>query len=165
MPQYRRSDIPGGTYFFTVVTHRRRPLFHEKPNRDLLGNVIRDCQAKWPFEINAIVLLPDHLHTLWTLPPGDSNYSARWNIIKKFFTKGFLASGGPDRTVSAGKLHEGRKGVWQRRFWEHAIQDEDDFQTYFDYIHYNPVKHELVDSPSEWEPSSFHRWVKEGVYP
>ena len=165
MPNYRRAHIPGGTYFFTVVTHRRRRLFHLEQNRSLLGDAIRNCQRNWPFELNAIVLLPDHLHTIWTLPPGDDNYSARWSIIKKTFTASYLAEGGQDWEVSAGKQREHRRGVWQRRFWEHTIEDEDDFEAHFDYIHYNPVKHQFVRCPREWEPSSFHRWVRKGVYP
>lgn len=131
----------------------------------MLGDVIRECQREWPFDINAIVLLPDHLHAIWTLPPGDANYSGRWSVIKVNFTQRFLASGGRDAPVSAGKQRERRRGVWQRRFWEHTIEDEDDFETHFDYIHYNPVKHKLVKCPGEWEPSSFHRYVKAGVYP
>lgn len=165
MPNYRRAYVPGGTFFFTVVTHRRRLLFHHESNRALLGAVIRDCQRDWPFEINAMVLLPDHLHAIWTLPPGDADYSGRWSVIKLSFTQRFLASGGRDSPVSAGKKRERRRGIWQRRFWEHTIEDEDDFETHFDYIHYNPVKHKLVKCPGEWEPTSFHRWVKAGVYP
>lgn len=115
--------------------------------------------------MNAIVLLPDHLHALWTLPPGDGNYSGRWSVIKKNFTLRFLASGGKDNVVSDGKLREGRRGIWQRRFWEHTVQDEDDFQVHFDSIHFNPVKHGLAKCPREWEPSSFHRYVAKGVYP
>jgi putative transposase len=151
MPNYRRAHIPGGTFFFTVVTHQRRRLFHLPGNRILLGQVIRECRHVWPFEMNAIVLLPDHVHAIWTLPHGDENYSGRWSFIKKNFTTQFLARGGRDAPVSAGKQHERRRGVWQRRFWEHTIQDEADFQTHFDYIHYNPVKHKLVKCPSDWD--------------
>jgi putative transposase len=115
--------------------------------------------------MNAIVLLPDHLHAIWTLPRGDDNYSGRWSVIKKNFTTRYLASGGWDAAVSAGKSRERRRGVWQRRFWEDTIEDEDDFQAHFDYVHYNPVKHKLVKCPRDWEPSSFHRWVKASVYP
>ena len=115
--------------------------------------------------MNAIVLLPDHLHTIWTLPPGDVNFSGRWSIIKKEFTSKYLSSGGRDHDVSSGKQREHRRGIWQRRFWEHTIESESDFEIHFDYIHYNPVKHKLVDSPREWDHSSFHRWVREGVYP
>jgi putative transposase len=165
MPNYRRSHTPGGTFFFTVVTHRRRRVFDAPSSRALLGEVIRECQKDWPFEVHAIVLLPDHLHTLWTLPRGDENYSGRWSAIKKTFTSRFLAGGGADWRVSAGKQREQRRGIWQRRFWEHTIEDEDDFEAHFDYIHYNPVKHKLVRCPGDWEPSSFHRWVKRGVYP
>lgn len=165
MPNYRRAHVPGGTFFFTVVTYQRRRLFHIAENRALLREVIRECQRDWPFEMNAIVLLPDHLHAIWTLPSGDENYSARWSVIKKTFTTRFLANGGDDPQVSAGKQRERRRGVWQRRFWEHTIEDEDDFETHFDYIHFNPVKHQFVKCPGDWEPSSFHRWVKAGVYP
>ena len=165
MPNYRRAHVPGGTYFFTVVTHRRRRLFHLPNSRKLLGESIRQCQQDWPFEVNAIVLLPDHLHAIWTLPPGDENYSGRWSVIKKNFTSQFLADGGEDWSVSEGKQREKRRGVWQRRFWEHVIEDEQDFQTHFDTIHFNPVKHQLAKCPGDWGVSSFYRWVKQGVYP
>ena len=95
---------------------------------------------------------------------GDTNFSARWSVIKKEFTKSFLAAGGTDHAVSDGKQRERRRGVWQRRFWEHTIEDEDDFETQFDYIHYTPVKHGLAKCPKEWSASSFHRWVEQGVY-
>ncbi|MCC7421716.1 MAG: transposase [Planctomycetaceae bacterium] len=120
MPDSRRADVPGGTFFFTVVTHRRRRLFAEADNRTLLGQVLRECQDAWPFEIHAIVLLPDHLHAIWSLPPGDTNYSARWSVIKKTFTIRSLEAGGRDLSVSPGKQREGRKGIWQRRFREHS---------------------------------------------
>ena len=162
---YRRAKIEGGTYFFTVVTHRRRRLFHEPANRELLGDVIRECRREWPFEMNAIVLLPDHLHAIWTLPQGDTNYSGRWSVIKKNFTTRFLSAGGADWKVSTGKRRENRRGVWQPRFWEHVIEDAEDFDVHFDYIHYNPVKHKFVRCPRDWEPTSFHRWVRQGVYP
>lgn len=165
MPNDRRSYLPGGTYFFTVVTHRRRRLFHHVRNRSLLGEALRQCQANRPFEINAVILLPDHLHAIWTMPRGDTSYSDRWSIIKRTFTQQYLRGSGQDGRVSAGKLRERRRGIWQRRFWEHTLEDEDDFQTHFDYIHYNPVKHQLVKCPGDWEPSSFHRWVEQGVYP
>jgi len=165
MPNYRRANVAGGTFFFTVVTHRRRKLFHLEANRTLLGEVMRECQRDWPFEMNAVVLLPEHLHTIWTLPPGDKNYSGRWSVIKKNFTARFLQAGGGDLPVSAGKHREGRRGVWQRRFREHTLEDADDFNTHFDYIHYNPVKHQLAKCPRDWAPSSFHRWVQAGVYP
>ena len=103
MPNYRRAHVPGGTFFFTVVTHRRRKLFDSESNQKFLGDVIRECQRDWPFEMNAIVLLPDHLHAIWTLPPGDANFSGRWSVIKKNFTLRLLANGGADAPVSEGK--------------------------------------------------------------
>lgn len=165
MPNYKRAYVPGGTFFFTVVTYLRRKLFDLEANRELLGDAFRDCRKSWPFEINAIVLLPDHLHTIWTLPENDHNFSGRWSVIKSGFTKRFLAAGGNDWRVSEGKRNEHRRGVWQRRFWEHVIEDEHDFERHFDYIHFNPVKHRLVNCPREWVASSFHRWVERGVYP
>jgi len=165
MPNYRRAFVPGGTFFFTVVTHQRRRFLADDPARSLLGGVIRRCQLRWPFKINAIVLLPDHLHTIWTLPRGDSDYSTRWGWLKKEFTKNWLAIGGEDAVVSEARQREGRRGIWQPRFYEHTIEDEDDFQSRFDYIHYNPVKHGLVRCPKHWQWSSFHRWVDCGVYP
>ncbi len=165
MPNYRRAFVPGGTFFFTVVTHQRQPILADDPARRLLGSLIRRCQMKWSFKINAVVLLPDHLHTIWTLPRGDSGYSRRWGWLKKEFTKNWLTIGGVETVVSAARRRERRRGVWQPRFYEHTIQDEDDFEIRFDYIHYNPVKHRLVRCPKDWQWTSFHRWVDCGVYP
>ena len=164
MPNYRRARVPGGTYFFTLVTDRRRDLFTRQIARILLGDCFRKCQERWPFHINAIVLLPDHLHAIWTLPPGDADYSTRWSWLKKEFTKRWIAGGQAETVVSPGRQREGRRGVWQPRFWEHAIDDDDDFERHFDYLHYNPVKHGYVRCPHEWPHSSFHRWVDAGVY-
>ncbi|MEZ6055781.1 MAG: transposase [Planctomycetaceae bacterium] len=161
---YRRARVAGGTYFFTVVRHRRRRLFHDEANRTLLGEVIRDCQRDWPFEMNAVVLLPEHLHANWTLPAGDDNDFGRWSTIKKDFTQRFLAAGGTDWKVSDGTRREDRRAIWQPRFGEHVIQDEDDFDVHFDYIHDTPVKHKLTRCPSDWGPTSFHRWVQQGAY-
>ena len=157
--------MPGGTFFFTVVTQRRAAVFREVLARRLLGSVLRRCFLRWPTRVTAIVLLPDHLHTIWTLPGGDADFSTRWGWIKKEFTKGWLALGGREQPGPAGPRREGRRGVWQRRFWEHAIRDEEDLEAHFNYIHYNPVKHGLVKSPKQWPWSSFHRWVRRGVCP
>ena len=165
MPNYRRAYVPGGSFFFTLVSDRRAPIFRDPPGRPLLGSVIRRAQLKWPVTINAIVLLPEHLHAIWSLPSGDTRYSARWGWIKKEFTKEWLALGGLEQPVSTGREQEGRRGVWQRRFWEHTLESEDDFERHFDYIHYNPVKHRHVRCPRDWLWSSFHRWVTAGVYP
>ena len=165
MPNYRRARIPGGCFFFTLVTDRRRPLFRRATARKLLGDALRRCRLRWPFELTAIVLLPEHLHTIWTLPPDDDGFARRWGWLKKEFTKAWLSVGGSEQAVSAGRQREGRRGVWQPRFWEHTIQDEEDFARHFDYIHFNPVKHGLASTPPEWPWSSFHRWVRQGVYP
>ncbi|HET6423829.1 MAG TPA: transposase [Planctomycetaceae bacterium] len=164
MADYRRWFVPGGTYFFTLVTAHRAPLFLDPFARNLLGDQLRKCQANRPFEINALVLLPEHLHAIWTLPPGDNAYPARWAWIKKEFTKAWLAAGGTEQAMGAARTKRGDRGVWQPRYWEHTIADEHDFDRHFDYVHYNPVKHEHVSCPADWKDSSFHRWVTKGVY-
>ncbi|HKV12108.1 MAG TPA: transposase, partial [Thermoanaerobaculia bacterium] len=123
-----------------------------------------ECRQRWPFRIDAFVLLKDHLHALWTLPSGDTEYSKRWAWIKKEFTKAWIAAGGHERETSPSRLRRRRRGVWQRNFWEHTIRDERDFALHFDYIHYNPVKHGLVSSVRDWPFSTFHRWARLGVY-
>jgi putative transposase len=164
LSDYRRWRVEGGMFFFTVVTHSRAPLFSDPAARTLLGEKFRECQEQWPFEVNAIVLLPDHLHAIWSLPPGDSNYPSRWAWIKKEFTKAWLALGGAEQPVSEARQERGDRGIWQPRYWEHTIDDEHDFERHFDYIHYNPVKHGHVQCPADWPESSFHRWVQAGVY-
>ncbi|HKD37069.1 MAG TPA: transposase, partial [Pirellulales bacterium] len=151
--------------FFTLVVERRAPLFERDSARRILGNVIRRCRDKWPFEVIATVLLPDHLHAIWTLPPGDDRYSTRWNWIKGEFTKAFLATGGREQPRQASRVRERRRSVWQRRFWEHTIRDEVDLENHFDYIHYNAVKHGYVGRPRDWRWSTFRRWVESGHYP
>jgi len=165
MSEYRRYYVPGATYFFTVVTERRARLFENATARELLGNAIRHCQRRAPFESIAMVLLPDHLHALWTLPPKDVDYSGRWSLVKRTFTNGWLARNGGERSRTETRKRERRRSVWQRRFWEHLIRDENDLAKHFDYIHFNPVKHGYVKSPSDWPWSTFHRYVAEGHYP
>lgn len=165
MSHYRRAYVPGGSYFFTLVTERRAPILCEEISRACLRDALRECQRRWPFRIDALVLLNDHLHTIWTLPEGDTRYSARWGWIKKEFTKAYLAAGGNEQARSESRLQQRRRGVWQRRFWEHALRDEADYDKHFDYLHYNPVKHGYVECVKDWPYSSFHRWVKQGVYP
>jgi putative transposase len=164
MSDYRRYFVPGGTYFFTVVTERRAKLFSAEPARRLLGTVMRECFTRFPLTVVAVVLLPDHLHTIWTLPPGDDRYSLRWAWIKRDFTRRWLNMGGCEQVRSDSRCRERRRGVWQRRFWEHTIDDEADMESHFDYIHYNPVKHRLVSAPIDWPWSTFRRWVGAGHY-
>jgi putative transposase len=147
MPDYRRYFLAGGTYFFTVVTASRMPLFRSSRARALLGRMIREVRDETPFETIAIVLLPDHLHAIWALPPGDKAYPARWKAIKARFTSEWLAGGGAEAPVSPGYRVQRRRGVWQPRLIEHTIRDEDDLHAHADYLHYNPVKHRLARSP------------------
>lgn len=149
--------------FFPVVTHERKKILCLGDNPHLLKHAFATVKARHPFTIDAIVLLPDHLHCIWTLPPEDKDFSKRWMLIKSNFTRTCYdpcKSGvGPSRILKR------EQNVWQRRFWEHQIRDERDFTRHVEYIHYNPVKHGLVQSPSAWKYSSFHRYVKNSVYP
>lgn len=164
MSNYRRAHVPGGTFFFTLKTENNAPIFSDVRYVRLLGEVIRETKHRWPFEINAIVLFPDHLHAIWTLPSGDQDYSKRWGWLKKEFTKRYLQAGGHEQPTSTSRQRYRRRGVWQRRFWEHTIEDEEDYETHFHYVHWNPVKHQYVECPADWRHSSFHRWVEKGVY-
>ena len=164
MSEYRRNFIPGATYFFTVVVHERRAILTTELGRACLRGAIQDEQAKRPFEILAFVLLPDHLHTIWTMPPEDSNFSMRWARIKSKFSRLYLYAGGRDGTLSASRVRHDECAIWQRRFWEHTCRDEDDLKHCTDYLHWNPVKHGLVKSVKEYPWSSFHRFVRAGEY-
>jgi len=119
---------------------------------------------RFPFATDAVCLLPDHIHCIWTLPDRDINYSVRWKEIKSLFTKSYLEQIGPGDIRSESRVRRGEAAIWQRRFWEHTIRDQTDLNRHLDYIHYNPVKHELVQTVSDWPWSSFHRYVKMGYY-
>ncbi len=164
MPDYRRAFQPGGTFFFTVVTAERVRFLATDRSVNLLDDAITATTARWPFNVEASVTLPDHLHTIWTLPKGDADFSTRWAFLKKTFTKAWIAEGGCESAVSESKAGDRRRGVWQRRFWEHMIRDEWDFERHCDYIHYNPVRHGLARCPHGWKASSFERFVREGFY-
>ena len=164
MSNYRRAYVPGGSFFFTVVTERRAPILCSETSRSYLGGILRECRRRWPFRTDAMVLLEEHLHAIWTLPAGDTRYSARWSWIKKEFTKAYLATGGQEQTRSKSRIRQGRRGVLQPRFWEHVLRDEEDYVRHFDYLHYNPVKHGYVECVRDWPYSTFHRWVKSGAY-
>lgn len=164
MPNYKRLDAPGASIFFTVVTHLRRPILTTPAALDGLRAAFRTEMQHHPFAIDAIVILPDHLHTIWTLPPGDSRFSVRWTKIKGDFTEAFLAGGGVEGPRSASRMKRGERGVWQRRFWDHVVRNEHEYAEFTDYIHWNPVKHEHAGCPHEWPHSSFHKWVRQGRY-
>ena len=155
--QYRRVYQSGARYFFTVVTENRQALLIE--NMERLRAAFRLCMSRYPFEIEAIVVLPDHLHTIWRLPEGDADFSKRWMVIKRKFSAGLQSA-----VVSDSKLKKREKGIWQRRFWEHCIRNEEDWRRHIDYIHFNPVKHGYVSNPQDWPYSSFNQAVDKGWY-
>ncbi len=150
--QYRRFNTPGGSYFFTVVTHQRQPWLQMPQSVQTLGDVMRQVREQRPFENIAMVVMPDHVHCIWRLPPDDADFSTRWMLIKQ------------------GVVHRlrGRIGLqtlWQPRFWEHTLRDEHDIEQHTHYIHFNPVKHGHVQCVADWPHSTFHRYVKNGIYP
>lgn len=160
--RYRRSKSQGATYFFTLVTHERKKLLCHGDNAGLLKKAFEIVKARHPFTVEAIVLLPDHLHCIWTMPPGDGDFSKRWMLIKSTFTRTCIDP--CPSAVSQTKERKRERNIWQRRFWEHEIRDEVDYKRHVDYIHYNPVKHGLTLSPVAWQYTSFHRYVKMGAY-
>ena len=159
MVHYRRTIVPGGTFFFTVTLVDRRSAALVD-NIAGLRRAFRVTRGERPFTIKAIVVLPDHLHAIMTLPDEDSDFSGRWRRIKSLFTRYVVASG-----MTVTRNQRGEYALWQRRFWEHTIRDERDLRRHIDYIHYNPVKHGLVSTVSEWPYSSFHRYVRLGFLP
>jgi putative transposase len=223
MPNYRRAAIPGATYFFTVVSHQRQPILCDDAFRTALRAAITTVQNKYTFNINAWVLLPDHLHCIWTLPENDHAYSMRWSMIKRLVTQAVGAHGAPygmsrhgiigahgapygmsrdgiigahgapyedsrlvgrvrhahhdhpvqihpehrvyHPYVSSSRLQRREGVIWQRRFWEHRARDQADLNRCLDYLHWNPVKHGYVTRVADWPYSTFHRFVREGIYP
>ena len=165
MSEFRRRYFPGGSYFFTVVTQDRVPIFREPSSVRLLGEVMRTVRGKYPFQTIAVVVLPDHLHCVWSLPIGDTDYSGRWRWIKGAFTERWLSAVGRESTRSGSRERKGEHAVWQRRFWEHQVRDEIDLERHVDYVHYNPVKHGYADRPADWPWTSFCRHVRLGLYP
>jgi len=160
MPRYVRAHIAGGTFFFTAaLLERRRALL--TTHIDLLREAFRAAKQRHPFSIDAIVILPDHFHAVWTLPPGDADFSTRMRLIKSTFSRNLPKT----ERRSAIRAERNERGIWQRRFWEHAIRDEEDLKRHVDYIHYNPVKHGHVRNVIDWPHSTFHRYVTAGIYP
>lgn len=161
--RYRRLRVEGAAYFFTVVTHDRRALFHDDELVGLLQAAITHVQSRHPFEVEAQVILPDHLHAIWQMPSGDANYAKRWRLIKEAFTRSCMKVRSVPARSSIAKAR-GEQLVWQRRFWEHLIRDEADFAEHLDYIHLNPVRHGLAATPGDWPLSSFRSWIDRGYY-
>ncbi|MEQ1600582.1 MAG: transposase [Methylophilaceae bacterium] len=160
MSDYRRNRVPGGTYFFTVnLLERRSRLLVEEI--DKLREAVRMVRRKQPFHIDGWVVLPEHMHCVWTLPAGDADYAYRWKAIKIAFAKSVPKT----ERLSAVRLAKGERGIWQRRYWEHTIRDELDYAAHMDYLHVNPLKHGLVKRVVDWPYSSFHRLLEAGIYP
>jgi putative transposase len=159
MVRYRRNFVAGGTFFFTVTLADRasRALID---HIEALRRAVKQTHAAHPFAIDAVVILPDHFHIVLTLPKGDADYPTRLSLIKRRFTDAVVKLGAP-----VARRRNGEIGLWQRRFWEHTIRDEGDFERHVDYVHFNPVKHGLVGRVCDWPYSSFHRYVRRGVLP
>ncbi|MDR2186560.1 MAG: transposase [Azonexus sp.] len=161
MRTYIRNRTAGGLYFFTVNLADRRENALLVDRIDNLREAFRKTFATHPTIMEAIVILPDHLHCIWQLPPGDDGYSTRWRLIKSHFSRSLDV----DEHRSASRLRKGERGIWQRRYWEHLVRDDEDYARHLDYIHYNPVKHGLVTRVKDWPHSTFSRWVAQGIYP
>jgi len=159
MVRYRRNFLPGGTYFFTVTLADRRSTLLVDCVADLRA-AFRTARRERPFSIDAIAILPDHLHAVFTLPAEDADFSGRWRRIKGHFSRALI-----DGSIRPHRRPSGRMELWQSRFWEHTIRDENDFERHVDYTHFNPVKHGLVPRVRDWPHSSFHRYVREGILP
>jgi putative transposase len=160
MPNYRRAFVPGGCWFFTVnLLDRRETLLVD--HIDALRDAVARTRVRYPFVIDAVVVLPDHIHAVWTLPPGDADFSLRWRLIKSRFAHAV------PRRQCLGRIRKdkGERGIWQRRFWEHLIRNEADYARHVEYCYINPVKHGLVTRVRDWPHSSFHRDVRAGIVP
>ena len=164
MTRYRRART-GRTYFFTLVTFRRRPILCYAPIRAELRLALQNVRLARPFDVDAWVLMPDHLHCIWTLPADDVDYSTRWNLIKRSVSRFVDVSMRAQGAVSASRLKHRDSTIWQRRFHEHEIRDERDFERHMDYEHFHPVPHGYAESAAAWPFSTFHRYVRAGVYP
>ncbi len=160
MPDYRRAWYPGGTYFFTVNALQRQGNDLLTRHIQVLREVVRQVRHGHPFLIHGWVVLPDHLHCVIELPPGDTDFAVRWRLIKAGFSKRLPK----DERRSAVRWARGERGLWQRRYWEHLIRDERDYAAHMDYVHFNPVKHGHVARVVDWPYSTFHRLVAAGIY-
>ena len=161
MSNYRRAWHPGGTYFFTVNLLRRHHNDLLTRHITLFRDIVTSVRKRHPFRIHAWVVLPEHTHCVIELPTGDADFAMRWRLIKLEFSKALPKT----EPISSVRAARGERGIWQRRYWEHLIRDEADYQAHMDYVHFNPVKHGLVQRVADWPHSTFHEWVKANVYP
>ncbi len=161
MPDYRRNRVKGGCYFFTINLLERGNNTLLVENIDYLRKIVKDIRLQHPFHIDGWVILPEHMHCMWTLPNGDSDYSMRIRLMKGMFSQGLPKT----EWLSSVRRNSGERGLWQRLFWEHTIRDDNDYVRHMDYLHYNPVKHGYVKRVCDWSYSTFHTLVERGVYP
>lgn len=161
MPNYRRALVPGGTWFFTVNLLERHGSDLLVREIDRLRAAVSRVKQLHTFHIDAWVILPEHMHCIWTLPTGDADFSMRWRLIKTLFSRNIPKT----ERRSAMRVASEERGIWQRHYWEHLIRDEVDYAHHMDYVHVNPLKHGLVQQVKDWPYSTFHRLVKEGSYP
>lgn len=164
MPNYLRAKNPGGTFFLTFVSHDRRPFLTDDLAIDCIFNAYREIVRRRRFLLHAYCVLPDHIHVLVTLPRRDTDFPTRCRAFKSAFTRAYVRAGGKEGQRNVSRYRSGEAAVWQRRYWEHSIRNQHDFQRHFDYIHFNPVKHGLVREPEEWEWSTFRRYALRGWY-
>ena len=156
--RYRRADAKGGTYFFTVnLAERNKSLLTD--HIDILRLIFNQVKSRHPFKLHAMVVLPDHLHAMLTLPEQDNGYAMRWRLIKAGFSRQLPKQ----ERITHSHNRKGERGIWQRRYWEHLIRDDDDFEKHANYIHYNPVKHDYVQRASEWPYSTIHSYIEKGL--
>ena len=161
MTEYRRAHVPGASWFFTVNLAQRKENHLLVERIDVLRAAFKSVRGRYPFRLDAVVILPEHLHCIMSLPDGDEDFSIRWNLIKGSFSRAIETG----ERISASRAKRGERGIWQRRFWEHLIRDQADFNRHADYIHWNPVKHGWVRCVADWPHSSFHEYVRRGIYP
>lgn len=156
--RYRRADVKGGTYFFTVtLADRKQTLLVDEI--EILRSVINKVKKQHPFQLDAMVVLPEHLHAILTLPADDNDFANRWMLIKSGFSRQL-----PKRErINDSRKSKGERGIWQRRYWEHLVRDELDFERHVDYIHHNPVKHGYVDQAVDWPYSTIHEYIMKGI--
>jgi putative transposase len=164
MPEYRRALIKGGTYFLTLVTYQRQDIFASAAARSLLNDAIHQTQNYNPFMMIAHCILPDHIHFIWQLPEDDADYSTRISVLKRRFSRNYVAQFGLPMPKDSSRVKRREVTLWQRRFWEHLIRDEEDLNRHIDYVHFNPVKHGLVNRVGDWAESSFFDYVDMGYY-
>jgi len=156
--RYRRTDIQGGTYFFTLnLLQRKQTLLLDEI--DKLRDSINKVKKQHSFRLDAMVVLPEHLHAILTLPPNDNDYATRWLLIKAGFSRQLPKQ----EKINKSRKTKAERGIWQRRYWEHFIRDEQDFERHVDYIHYNPVKHGYVKSAADWKYSTIHDFILKGI--